>query len=244
MIMDKIKGNAAKWLFTALVAASALVTEAPSATAGSSHRRGHSLSIGAARALPIGSRVAVEGIVSTPSGAFASSFFDAGFGLQDHAAGIYVSVQTDPDLDPGARVRVSGVLADSFGLLVLLPDAPSAVEVRGHAHAPRPLPVRTGDVSEATEGLLVRVKATVTQAPSSDLPYGYKFFVDDGSGELQIFVNVETGIDLEALEVGRAVKVVGMSSQFEDHYEIDPRFPADVTLVRSPRWDDDCDEDE
>jgi DNA/RNA endonuclease YhcR with UshA esterase domain len=87
-------------------------------------------------------------------------------------------------------------------------------------------------VGESTEGLLVSVKATIVEAPTSDLPYGYKFFVDDGSGELQIFVNVETGIDVTTLVSGQRVTVTGFSSQFEDHYEIDPRSPSDVVVVR------------
>ena len=68
----------------------------------------------------------------------------------------------------------------------------------------------------------------ITQAPSSDLPYGYKFAVDDGSGEVQIFVNVQTGIDVSHLVLDQLVSVTGFSSQFETHYEIDPRRPADI----------------
>jgi DNA/RNA endonuclease YhcR with UshA esterase domain len=72
------------------------------------------------------------------------------------------------------------------------------------------------------------VIARVTQAPASDLPFGFKFFVNDGSGEVTIFVNTQTNIDLTGLTVGRLVAVTGFSSQFDTHYEIDPRFQADI----------------
>jgi hypothetical protein len=192
----------------------------------------HVCSIAEARRLPLGTRVTVDGTVSTPSGAFASSFFDAGFGLQDRSAGIYVSLPIDLRLTPGDRARVTGVLADSYGLLVLVPDGPDDVERGGHGAAPAPRRVRTGGVGEATEGLLVSVKATIVEAPTSDLPYGYKLFVDDGSGELQIFVNLETGIDIAALAAGQRVAVTGFSSQFEDHYELDPRAQGDILVLR------------
>jgi hypothetical protein len=107
--------------------------------------------------LPLGSRVTVEGTVSTSSGAFASSFFDAGFGMQDERAGIYVSLQTDLHVMPGDRVRVTGVLADSFGLLVLLPDDPGDVDRRGHQRPPEGRRVATGAVGESTEGLVSRL---------------------------------------------------------------------------------------
>jgi hypothetical protein len=203
-----------------------------SAGEGQPAQAAHVCSIGEARRLPLGTRVTVDGTVSTPSGAFASSFFDVGFGLQDRGAGIYVSLPIDLRLAPGDRVRVTGDLADSYGLLVLIPDGPEDVERCGHGAPPAPRRVRTGSVGESTEGLLVSVKATIVDGPIRDLPYGYKLFVDDGSGDLQIFVNLETGIDITTLALHQRIAVTGFSSQFEDHYEIDPRSPEDIVVLR------------
>ncbi len=189
----------------------------------------HVVSIAEARTLPLSAVVTVEGTATTPSGVFESSFFDKGFAIQQRGAGIYVSVAVDLDVTPGTRVRVTGALRVSYGLLVLVPADPAAVHVRGTGPEVRARPLATGAVGEATEGLLVRVTATITRAPESDLPYGYKFFVDDGSGELTIFVNTQTGIDLTGLAVGQSVRVTGFSSQFDTHYEIDPRSPSDIT---------------
>lgn len=190
------------------------------------------LSISDARGLPLGTEVTIEGTVSTPSGAFASSFFDVGFGLQDRDAGIYISVQTDPHVLPGDRVRVTGVLTDSFGLLVLIPDALTDVARLGHTHPPIAQHEPTGSIGESTEGLLVTVKGRVTQAPTSDLPYGYKFTVDDGSGALQIFINTGVGLDLTPLSVGTKLRITRFSSQFDDHFEIDPRSSDDIVVLR------------
>ncbi|WP_410641365.1 hypothetical protein [Amycolatopsis sp. lyj-346] len=187
------------------------------------------VSIAQARTLPPGAVVTVDGVATTPSGAFESSFFDRGFGLQDRTAGIYVSVAADLGIAPRTRVRVTGTLRDSSGLLVLVPVGPAAVVVHGNGPAVRPLLLATGAVGESSEGRLVRVVATITRAPAPDLPYGFKFFVDDGSGELTVFVNTQTGIDLTGLAVGETVRVTGFSSQYDTHYEIDPRFPADIT---------------
>ncbi|MEU4742644.1 hypothetical protein AB0G02_19575, partial [Actinosynnema sp. NPDC023658] len=108
----------------------------------------------------------------------------------------------------------------------------AAVLVRDKGPMVQPRLVATGAVGEATEGLLVRVSATITGAPESDLPYGSKFSVDDGSGRLTIFVNTQTGIDLTGLVVGQSVRVTGFSSQYDTHYEIDPRFPSDIAVHR------------
>jgi hypothetical protein len=67
-----------------------------------------------------------------------------------------------------------------------------------------------------------------------DRPYGYKIFLDDGSGETQVFVPVSTGIDSLAfpgLQVGRRLAVIGFSGRFNDTYELIPRFPSDLAVA-------------
>src|SRR3954464_7223354 len=91
----------------------------------------HVISIAQARALPLGTVVTVDGSVTTPSGAFYSSFFDNGFGLQDRSAGIFISQQTDPGVAPRRQARVTGTLQSSAGLLILVPTDPSNVKLHG-----------------------------------------------------------------------------------------------------------------
>jgi hypothetical protein len=193
------------------------------------HAKSHVLSIAAARQLPLGTVVTVSGIASTPSGVFDSSFFDKGFAIQDGTAGIFISLQQEVRVVPNVRVTVTGVLKDSSGLLTLAPASPS--EVLLHGVGPRVVPewVQTISVSEATEGRLVFVIGRLTSDVTDDLPYGHKFTVDDGSGDAQIFINTGTGIDVSKLAKGQLVSIVGFSSQFDTHYEIDPRGPGDLS---------------
>ena len=167
--------------------------------------RPHKISIAEARTLPLGTVVTVAGSVTTPSGAFESSFFDKGFALQDHTAGIYVSLSTDLGVAPRRRAQVTGTLQDSFGLRILVPADPDEVRLTGTGPPIQPKFLQTSAIGEATEGLLVKVVGTITQAPVDDLPFGFIFFVDDGSGEVQIFVNVQTGIDVSGFSVGQLV---------------------------------------
>ncbi|MFI4980106.1 MAG: hypothetical protein ACHQIO_07135 [Nevskiales bacterium] len=195
--------------------------------------------IAEARKLPMGTSVTIYGVVSTPSGAFESSFYDKGFALQDESAGIYISTPTLFNLaKPPKRVKVTGVLKDQSGLLVVVPAADASVKpliglmntADNRVIAPKPL--KTVEVGEANEGWIVQVHGKVTQAPASDAPYGFKFSVDDGSGEALIFVNTQTGIPMSGLAVGQVVSVTGFSSQYDTHHELDPRSPADITTTR------------
>jgi hypothetical protein len=187
----------------------------------------HAIDIGAARQLPLGTVVTVEGSVTVPSGAFSSSSFDEGFAIQDHSGGIYVSVATDLGLTVRQRALVTGQLVDSFGLLTLVPADTGEVEVRDHGREVKSLWVRTGSVGPANQGLLVHVVGTITQPVVPDPPFGDKVFVDDGSGPIRIFVNTSTGIDVGGLAQGQLLSVIGFSSAFNDP-EIDPRFQSDL----------------
>ena len=200
-----------------------------------SSTEGHLLpvAIGVARASLPGIRVTIEGVVSTPSGAFQSSFGDVGFAVQDATGGIYVSLPFDLGLRVGQRVRVVGTRGDSQGLAILVPDHPNDVVVlKGRED----VPVRaqtTASLGEATEGWIVRLTGRLVGPVTSDLPYGYELTLNDGSGPAVVYINLETGIDAMALVPGETYRMAGFASQYADHYEIDPRYPRDIQKTSS-----------
>lgn len=187
------------------------------------------IDIANARALPLGSTVTVTGAVTVPSGVFSSSTFDQGFAIQDRTGGIYVSIATNLGLAPRQQARVTGQLADSFGLLILVVGSPADVTLLGTGPKITPQALDTGAISEATEGLLVTIGGTITRI-IIDLPYGYQVFIDDGSGETQVFVCASTGIDVSGWAVGQQLHATGFSGQFAAQYEVLPRGPSDVQV--------------
>jgi hypothetical protein len=203
------------------------LSAAPAAAAAVAEDHGGAIDIGAARHLPLGTVVTVEGSVTVPSGDFSSSSFDEGFAIQDHTGGIYVSVATNLGLTVRERVQVTGQLLDSFGLLTLVPAADSDVHLRGRGGRVEPRWVLTGKVGPSNQGLIVHVVGVITQPVVPDPPFGSKIFVDDGSGPIRVFVNTSSGIDVSGLAQGQTLSVTGFSSEFNDP-EIDPRFQGDL----------------
>ena len=188
------------------------------------------VSIAEARTLPLGTVVTIDGVVTVPSGAFSSSTFDQGFAIQDRTGGIYVSTSDNLGFGLRQQVRVTGTLADTVlpGLLVLVDVA--AVKAHGSGPKVQPLPVATGDVGEATEGSIVRITGTITQPIVNDLPFGFIIVLNDGSGEINVFVCASTGIDVSGLSQGQTIEVTGFSGQFADHFEVDPRKQDDIRV--------------
>ena len=190
--------------------------------------------IAEARRLPLGTTLTIEGSVTVPSGAFKASVADEGFAVQDSSGGIYVSMSTSLGLRVRQRVRVTGKLAESLGLLVIVPAGVQAIEARGRGPEVTPENISTGKIGETTEGRLVKVRGMLTREVTGDLPYGFRLFLNDGSGEVQVFVSASTKIDVSKLQMGQRVRVTGFSGQYKDHYEVSPRYPSDIGLL--PPW--------
>ena len=212
------------WLARALVFAW-IVAPICAAAAGPNY-----IPIVSARVQPQGTTVAVMGLVTVPSGNFQSSSGDEGFAIQDQTAGIWISVKQNLKLKVGQRVLVSGTLGESFGKLQIVPhDVADVAALPGGK-----LRVATGQVGKATLGYLISVEGTITQdGVASDLPYGYKLFLDDGSGVVQVFLSESTKIDPRALNLkpGRQLRVTGFGSQYNTTYEVEPRDRRDLEPI-------------
>ncbi|RKG65757.1 DNA-binding protein [Corallococcus sp. CA054B] len=190
------------------------------------------LSIEDARSRSNGSEVTVEGSVTVAPGAFSSALGDEGFAIQDDTGGIYVKLEEKLSFEPGARVRVTGRL-DEQNQLRILKSVPGDVELKSGTEQVSPKEVTTGGVNESVEGQLIHVSGAITQAFQDDSPYGYKLYIDDGTGEVQVFVHVSGGFDkaaLQALSVGQRIAVAGLAAQYETTYEVAPRMPSDLSV--------------
>jgi DNA/RNA endonuclease YhcR with UshA esterase domain len=212
-------------LTRALVLALVVITPLCAAAAGPNY-----VPIAAARTQAQGTTVAVMGLVTVPSGNFRSSSEDEGFAIQDQTAGIWISVKKDLRLEIGQRVLITGTLGQSVGKLQIVPNSPADVEALPGVR----LRVATGQVAVATLGYLISVEGTITQdGVVADLPYGYKVFLNDGSGVAQIYLNASTNINPRApyLKPGRQLRVTGFGSQYNTTYEIEPRDRRDLEPV-------------
>jgi hypothetical protein len=64
-----------------------------------------------------------------------------------------------------------------------------------------------------------------------DPPWGWKVYLDDGSGPLLAFIATATRIDARALRAGQQLRIVGFSGRYERHTELLPRGPGDLTAI-------------
>ncbi len=98
-----------------------------------------------------------------------------------------------------------------------------------HETTATPLAMKTGDIGPANEGKLVAVHSKIISDIVDDRPWGWKIYLDDGSGKLLVFIAPATKIDVSNFHAGQTLNVIGFSGRYEQNIELLPRTPADIT---------------
>lgn len=192
------------------------------------------LSIAAARSMPDGSDVTIEGDALT-----ASDFSDGGGYLADASGGIAVLLDDGGSFARGAHVIVRGTLDDRFAQRTLRSSAADVTVTGAGGVGPAALAASTGGVNESVEGRLVRIEGAIDGSPTL-LIGGLAFEVDDGSGAARVLVGSATGIDTATWRDGARLVVIGVVGQRDSTgtgssgYRVQPRVAADVDMVAAP----------
>lgn len=170
----------------------------------------------------VGQQVTVTGRVTVPYGVFNSGSFyilDATGGIQCYLLNNNVKL--------GDSLLVTGKVSEYNGETEIVPSGLGDIRFLGSGKPPLPFffPLSIpASQRERYEGWFVRTWGIV-QSLSSD-----SFSLDDGKGRIKVYIDRDTGIQLTGLQVGDAIGVVGVLSEYRGNYELKPRFPSDIWL--------------
>jgi len=170
--------------------------------------------------LPLGSLVKTTGIVAVAPGLLGErTFYLQGSGIR-----VVLPAAFGPVLSVGMNLEIAGKLAMFHNELELRVAAADDVKISGDQSAVAAHPVPTGQIGETLEGYLVRIAGTVTSSS------GDTFFLDDGSGQVRVYIRDSTGIAKPSMRKGENVTVTGIVSQYDENYRIMPRVQADIVV--------------
>ena len=208
----------------------------------------------------------VEGRARSASGRFAASYGGPGFNLNDGTGGLFIATPKDSDLEVerGDRLRVTGTSGCKSGTLSLIDVSVEEAADKGPVvFAPRqvgqltyaPLIEGGPEVTpnrcdcltpfSATEGDVITVRGTAMADLADDGKYGFKLFLDDGTGVAQIFIDAASGVRVEKIRdrllvEGADLCVTGVVGQFAGvGFELLPRTTRDIRRAR-PHRDNPC----
>ncbi|MEO8251476.1 MAG: lamin tail domain-containing protein [Chloroflexota bacterium] len=185
--------------------------------------------IAAARALPDGSVVTVEGVALTPGG-----FNDGGGYVADATAGIAVLV-ADGSFGRGQLLRVTGTLDDRYAQRTIRAST-ATISVLGTGNDPLPVDATTGSIGEVLEGMLVELTGVISSSATT-LSTGIAWDLNDGSGPIRVLVETSTGIDTSAWARGVGLTLVAVVGQRDSSgsgaagFRVQPRDAADIVAV-------------
>ncbi|MBB6695120.1 Ig-like domain-containing protein [Cohnella xylanilytica] len=181
--------------------------------------------IAEARAKAEGTKVTVEGVVTTEPGIFGGQSFY----LQDDSGGIYV-FQSQSGFHQGDKVKITASLAVYNAELELAEVA--SIEKTGTSPLPAAEPVAA--VDDSNQGRLVGISGAkianiVTASPSGS----FEFDAISGSVSNHIRVDGRTGVTLSNFpyEEGDVVDIQGVAAIFKGVYQLKPRGLGDFQLV-------------
>ena len=186
------------------------------------------IAISEARDLAAGAAVTIQGRVTVPSGTFASAIGDEGFAVNDRTGGIFVCTHdTNYNLRNRRAVEIQGTMDDTHGM-------PCVLATRVDQIGRRDLRLPTGNVPTSAVGSIVTVQGEIVRV-EADEQYGTKVFIDDGTGEREIFIGTKIA-QPRWIREGTKIRATGFVAQFpgfnETTPEIDIRSRRDIRRVR------------
>lgn len=190
------------------------------------------VSIAAARAAAVNTRLTVRGVVTLPSGLAE----EGTAAIQDSSGGILLRLGDQAgSLAMGELVEVAGTRSTKSGMETIRATvAPNKLGTRAQ---PDPLRRGTGAFGEAQEAMLIVARGEVTLTPRHTSAENVYFDIDDGSGPLRVFISPPAGIQTDAILLGAEVEVTGVLGQEttgklpDRGYRLWPRRSADLRIV-------------
>jgi hypothetical protein len=188
--------------------------------------------IAEARRQPSRTTVTVRGQVTVPPPLFGEETLY----IQDSTGGIMIYTSKDDylPLAEGDWVVLRGEAYDYHGEreIRIYRDSDLLLH-QGAAEPLKPTVIKTGQVDEDHEGLLVMIAGRVVGYER------YAIHLDDGTGPARVYIKRGTDIEKPWVEEGQTFSVVGIVSQYtqekpyEGGYRLLPRYPSDLLQLPS-----------
>jgi uncharacterized repeat protein (TIGR01451 family) len=177
---------------------------------------------------------AIEGQVTYLPGTYSAS----DWGLQDASGGIVAYFSPDPAVALGDYVQVVATRADYYGQEEMSYPVLGYTNLRPGTEV-TPTNFTTAQVdSGSSEGWLTHVEGIVSGLGTCSTTADYSFYVDDGSGPAQIFMDHDVGVDVCVMGAanGKIIRITGFSSQHNAFFELKPRNEGDIDVDANQPW--------
>ncbi len=174
-----------------------------------------------------GDVIVSSGTVAVLPSILGSQYFYIVSGAGDEMTGVQIySYKKDfPALKIGDVIEVTGAIGITQGEMRIKIKTKDGIQIIGSGIAPDARLMSIEAIGDENVGQLVSVSGDITEAKST---YA---FIDDGSGELKIYIKATTGISAKTLKEGSAFTVSGILGQTSSGLRLMPRSQDDIVMV-------------
>lgn len=169
--------------------------------------------------LKLGTLIQTDGVVSAPPGTFsAQNFYLAGSGIL-----VYMPKSVKlPSLSLGDRVSIKGVLAQAYGEREIKLSQAADIKKTAAGSPPAPHLLKINEINAGKIGWLVVTQGVVSSSS------GDTFYINDGTGELKIYIDPETKINKPRTNKGTRLTITGIISNAAAGLRLKPRYQTDI----------------
>lgn len=176
-----------------------------------------------AKSKPEDTLVKVKGVVTAEPDIISS---DAYY-IQDETGGVQISNKSSPDLKVGDEVQVTGSLSSYHAEIRITDETEDKI---GNTDPPTAKDVKIEEFTQDSVGSLITINGTVTKTS------GNTIHINDGTGEIKVYIKDSTGIERPPCRKGYYAKITGILSVWdtndegEPNYRLLPRYQEDVWI--------------
>ncbi len=168
-----------------------------------------------------GDKIATVGTVIVLPGVFSAQYF---YIQNKQGAQIYNYHGDFPDLKYGDLIRVKGELS-FINNEARIKTTKNNIDIIG-VGSTTPQKITCADLTAEVAGQLLLVNGEVTGRK------GHSVFVDDGSGEILVFLKEKTGIEGKDIKTGDYIKVLGIANRTRFGIRLLPRSVDDIEIKK------------
>jgi uncharacterized protein YdeI (BOF family) len=170
--------------------------------------------------LEVGESVQTTGLVILLPNMFAKSYFYLN-GIE-----VYSAKADFPQLKIGDKIQVAGTLSQVSGRMRLKIKNQGDIKILGR-QATVAKQIKAEELSDDLADSLVMVSGQVIEKT------GQSIYLDDGTGEVQIYIKPKTKIDKKAVQERDYFQVTGILDSSQDKWRILPRFQGDLVKQKA-----------
>ena len=189
----------------------------------------------------VGAELTVEGTATMQTGALYAGGGNVKFYMEDETGGVQVWVpggEGETSISIGQLVRAHGKLELYRGALELITNTPDDVEILAGPNEnpgvePAEVSVKEAINNADLQGRLITVEGQITR--NEEYSYSFELDLMDENGEtLPIYVDKQTMINVETIEVGDLYRVTGILEMYDPDHQLYPRIQSDFERIYPP----------